>query len=93
MWLSISTLDIIWKKSWTRQQYKKIRKVKQKEKEDKRARKAMDSLTVKDQVIRGIVEKCAITLFILVWNGCKGDKWLLPIKLQKHTYEHIHQST
>jgi len=38
-----------------------MRKVKQKEKEDNRARKAVDSLTVKDQVVRGIVEKCAIT--------------------------------
>jgi hypothetical protein len=40
---------------------KEIRKGKQKEREDKWARKVVDSLTMKEQVVRRIVEKCVIT--------------------------------
>lgn len=67
-WLFTITCDFQWipyisyeKKAMDKATVKEIRKGKQKEREDKWARKVVDSLTMKEQVVRRIVEKCVIT--------------------------------
>ncbi len=57
----MNTLDIIWKKIMDKATIKKVRKVKQKEREDKQAKKTANSLTMKQQIVWRIVEKCVIT--------------------------------
>jgi hypothetical protein len=47
----MSTFDIIWKKVMDKALVKEIRKVKQKKRENNRARKVVDFLTMKEQVV------------------------------------------